>query len=57
MSYNVHATSFRCHWKPFREPEHLLAAEVEAFIQCREHHWLLEQERIPQGYVIQSILN
>ncbi|MDZ4849318.1 MAG: DUF2220 family protein [Pirellulaceae bacterium] len=39
------------------EPEHLLADEVEAFIQCREHHWRLEQERIPQGYVIQSILN
>jgi hypothetical protein len=35
-------------------PVHLNSAEREAFIYCRDHNLRLEQERIPQTYVLQQ---
>lgn len=33
------------------EPRNLVDDELEAFRQCHQHNWRLEQERLPQSYV------
>jgi hypothetical protein len=39
----------------FEPPAHLNAAEREVFTYCRDHNLRLEQERIPQAYIIQQV--